>query len=93
MRARSHDLISIEMKIPDSNSPIMVAAGLWLIVLAALPLVCALWFSPPGLIGLIVLEAGLSLALLVVKMRNRKLQQERRLISAMRSALERGILY
>jgi len=72
----------------------MVAAiGLWLAVLGALPLACAPWLGRRGLIGLLVLEAGLSMALLVVKVRNRKVQQERRQISAMRSAIERGILY
>lgn len=82
------------MKLDNSSSPILAAAmGLWLVLLAAVPVMCEPWLSRGGLIGVIVLEACLSMALLVVKVRTRKAQQERRQISAMRSAIERGILY
>jgi hypothetical protein len=82
------------MTLPDSGSPILAAGlGLWLVLLAALPVVCEPWLNRSGLIALIILEASLSLALLAVKVRTRKTQRERRQMLAMRAAIQRGILY
>lgn len=82
------------MKLSDSGSPLLAAAlGLWLVLLAAVPVACGPFLSRKGLIGVILLEAGLSLALLVVKVRTRKTYHEKRQVSAMRAAIERGILY
>jgi hypothetical protein len=78
----------------DTNSTLMTAAvGIWLVVLTAVPVLCASWLSQGGLIALISLEAVLSMALLMVKVRARKAQQEKRQVSAIRAAIDRGILY
>ncbi len=72
----------------------MMAAilGLWLVVLAAVPVLCQPWLSQRGLMALVTMEAALSLGLGVVRVRTRRAQQEKRQITAMRAAIERGIL-
>lgn len=81
------------MNLQDTNSTLMTAAvGIWLVVLTAVPMLCASWLSQGGLIALICLEAALSMALLAVKVRARKAQQEKRQVSALRTAIDRGIL-
>ena len=81
------------MKITESGSSILTAAlAVWLVVLAVVPLLCATWLSQAEMVGLMVLEAFLSLALLSVRVRARRTQQEKRQVSAMRSAIERGVI-